>query len=99
MHGRRAFLFLGLCALLAAPGHPAEAAAPPQPVIPRPSPVKVRHLPKKGGWCRAETTHFRIFHLTDNESAEEIARVAQQTLVRVAQTWFGEKPAEWEVLC
>jgi tetratricopeptide (TPR) repeat protein len=62
--------------------------------------VNVKHTPRVGnGWARAETTNVRIFHATDEPTAEKIARVAEATRVNMTRKWFGEEAADWTPRC
>jgi tetratricopeptide (TPR) repeat protein len=62
--------------------------------------VSVKHTPRVGnGWAKAETTNFRIFHATDEEAAEKIARVAEATRVNMTRKWFGEEATDWSPRC
>jgi hypothetical protein len=62
--------------------------------------IEVKHSPRQGGgWARAETTNFRIFHATSPETAERAARVAEATRLAMTRKWFGEAPATWSPRC
>lgn len=62
--------------------------------------VEVKHGPKReSGWATAETPSFRIFHATDEATAEKIARIAESTRVTMTRKWFGEDARPWSPRC
>lgn len=62
--------------------------------------VNVKHTPRvNGGWARAETTNFRIFHAASEADADKIARIAEATRASMTRKWFGEDPADWTPRC
>jgi hypothetical protein len=62
--------------------------------------VAVKHTPRQnGGWARAETANFRIFHSADEQTAEKIARIAESTRVTMTRKWFNEEATSWTPRC
>jgi hypothetical protein len=62
--------------------------------------VAVRHLDgKEKGWEVAETSNFRIFHQGQKETAERVARAAEQARTAAARRWLGESVADWKPIC
>jgi hypothetical protein len=62
--------------------------------------VEVRHTPRQdGGWAKAETANFRIFHTRTPEYAERAARIAEATRLAMSRKWFGDVPAPWSPRC
>ena len=51
------------------------------------------------GWQVAETPHFRIFHRQNDEYAERVAQVAEQTRTAMYRKWFDQDGVEWEPKC
>jgi tetratricopeptide (TPR) repeat protein len=62
--------------------------------------VEVRHTPRRdGGWAKAETANFCIFHTRTPEYAERIAGVAEATRLAMTRKWFGVAPTPWSPRC
>jgi tetratricopeptide (TPR) repeat protein len=53
----------------------------------------------KEGWQVAETKHFRIFHRQDNEKAERLAMIAEETRATMYRKWFDADEVEWQPQC
>ena len=51
------------------------------------------------GWHVTDTPNFRIFHKQNDEFAEKVAQVAEQTRVEMARKWFGNDGAAWQPRC
>jgi hypothetical protein len=62
--------------------------------------VSVRHLGRNAqGWSVAKSANFTILHRQDNELAERVARVAEQSRAAMARKWFGQVLETWEPSC
>ncbi len=62
--------------------------------------TKVRHFsPNKDGWLVADTKHFRIFHKQNQEFAERVAQIAENTRSSMFRKWFGNEGDPWEPIC
>ncbi len=51
------------------------------------------------GWQVAETPHFRIFHKQNQDYAERVAQVAENTRVTMYRKWFGHDGGDWQPIC
>lgn len=53
----------------------------------------------KEGWQVASTKHFHIFHKQNNEFAERVAQIAENTRVTMYRKWFDADGVEWDPIC
>jgi tetratricopeptide (TPR) repeat protein len=62
--------------------------------------LNIRHTPRQGsGWAMAATSSIRVYHATNQETAEKVIRIAEATRLVMMNKWFGEGAADWSPPC
>lgn len=55
--------------------------------------------PNREGWQVTETPHFKIFHRQENDFAERVAQIAEQTRTTMYRKWFDQEATPWTPKC